>query len=113
MKINNVEIELDVYDVEVAEKYEKLLNDVSEKMNNIKGKTTAAVMREQCETIFYFFNELFGPETDKKVFGNKTNLLVCLEAFESLIIQVNEQSEKMKSIYSKYSSNRAQRRTKK
>jgi transcription termination factor NusB len=113
MIINGVELEdLDIYDVEVAEKYEKVLENIN-KPQKVEGLKTSAVIRKQCEAIFNVFNELFGEGTDKKVFGDRVNLKICLEAFASLVDQINSQKEELDNIVSKYSPNRAQRRAKK
>ena len=55
---------------------------------------------------------MFGEGTDKKIFGDKVNLLTCLKAFEELVEQVNAQKGEVEKIASKYSPNRAQRRKK-
>ena len=113
MIINGVELEdLDIYDVEVAEKYEKVLENIN-KPQKVEGLKTSTVIRKQCESIFNVFNELFGEGTDKKVFGDRVNLKICLEAFASLVDQINSQKEGLDGIVSKYSPNRAQRRAKK
>lgn len=113
MIINGVKLEsLDIYDVEVAEKYEKVIDNVN-KNQNFEGLKTSVVIRKQCELIFNVFNELFGEGTDKKVFGDRVNLKICLEAFASLVDQINSQKEELNNIVSKYSPNRAQRRVKK
>lgn len=113
MIINGVELEdLDIYDVEVAEKYEKVLENIN-KPQKVEGLKTSAVIRKQCEAIFNVFNELFGEGTDKKVFGDRVNLKICLEAFASLVDQINSQKEELDNIVSKYSPNRAKRRANK
>ena len=113
MIINGVELEdLDIYDVEVAEKYEKVIENIN-KPKKFDGLKDSVVIRKLCEEIFNVFNELFGEGSDKKVFGNKVNLLICIKAFEELILQVNEQKKELDKIANKYSPNRAARRSKK
>ncbi|WP_027640106.1 DUF6673 family protein [Clostridium cadaveris] len=113
MKINGVELEdLDIFDLDVAGKYENALKNVEDMSEKVKGMTVAESIRTQCNAVFNVFNELFGEGTDKKVFGNKVNLLTCLKAFEELVIQMNEQKSEIEKIASKYSPNRAQRRKK-
>lgn len=113
MIINGVELEdLDIYDVEVAEKYEKVIENIN-KNQKFEGLKISVVIRKQCESIFNVFNELFGEGTDRKVFGDRVNLKICLEAFASLVEQINSQKEELDNIVSKYSPNRAQRRAKK
>ena len=114
MIINGVELEnLDIYDIEVAEKYEKAIEEVREKCNDVEDKSLSETIKLHCNLIFNLFNTMFGEGTDKKVFGNKVNLLVCLKSFEELILQVDEQKKSIEKISNKYSPNRAARRSKK
>ena len=112
LNINGVELEFDLLDADTAEKYDECIKE----MQGIKEKTTGMSIGEsirfQCNTIFNLFNTLFGEGTDKRVFGNKTHLGQCLEAFEALVIEGNKQGEEMSKKYSKYSPNRATRRGK-
>ena len=114
MKINGVELEnIDIYDLEVAEKYENALKNVEEVCSTADGKGLSEGIKIQCNAIFDFFNEIFGEGTDKKVFGNKVNLVTCLKAFEECVLQVNEQKKEIEKISNKYLPNRAARRSKK
>lgn len=114
MKINDVELEdLDIYDAEVAEKYEKQLDKIEKLTTKVEGLGLSEGIRYQCNLIFDIFNELFGEGTDKKVFGEKVNLKICLNAFAELIEQTNEQKKEIRKLSNKYSPNRAQRRDKK
>lgn len=115
MIINNVELEdLDIFDADVAEKCQQVFSKVAEESNKIeKSEDTAAqIIRKECALIFECFNELFGEGTDKKVFGDKTNILVCMKVFEELIEKVSEQKKELDKVTLKYSSNRAKRRGK-
>ena len=116
MIINGIELEnLDIFDAEIAGKYEEAFNKVTEGSKEIETNNlrTSEVIKLECNLIFNCFNELFGDGTAKKVFGNKTNLLVSMKAFQELIENVNEQKKELDNIASKYSANRAQRRSKK
>lgn len=114
MKINGVELEdLDFYDLEVAEKYDKVLEDLKKNDENNKSMSMTEVVKTQCETIFNVFNTMFGEGTDKKIFGEKVNLKICLKAFTELVDHANEQKADLEKMSSKYSANRAQRRAKK
>lgn len=114
MKINGVELEdLDIFDLEVAKKYEKSLKLLDEISDQVKSMNMVDGIETQCNAIFDVFNTMFGEGTDKKVFGDKVNLLTCLKAFEELVIQMNEQKTEIEKITSKYSPNRAARRNKK
>jgi hypothetical protein len=115
MIINNVEIgELDIFDADSSEKYENTIDKVIKDAQDSKGLKLSAAIRKQCNAVFNCFNELFGEGTDKKVFGDKVNLLTCLKAFDELKNGISNQIEKSEieidTISSKYTSNRAKRR---
>ncbi|MCB2308823.1 AP endonuclease [Clostridium estertheticum] len=114
MIINNVELEdIDILDADIAEKYEDALSVVDNISEKVKDMGISQSIRTQCTAIFDVFNTLFGEGTDKKVFGDKSNLLICLKAFEELVIVTNSQREDVVKFANKYSPNRASRRTKK
>lgn len=114
MIINGVELkDLDILDLEVAEKYEKALKSVESISKKVQGMTIVESIKTQCNVIFKVFNDLFGEGTDKEVFGDKVNLMTCLKAFEELVSQVNTPNSEMKKMLDKYSPNRATRRSKK
>ncbi|WP_195251861.1 DUF6673 family protein [Romboutsia sp. 1001713B170207_170306_H8] len=114
MKINGVELQdLDIYDIEVAEKYEQAMNTLTgldEKVKNLNGVES---IRAICTLIFDVFNTMFGEGTDKKIFGNKVNLITCIKALEEFQIQMNDQKKEIEKLFNKYSPNRAARRSKK
>lgn len=110
MIINGVELQdLDIYDLEVAEKFDKELKVVAGVGEKLEGLSTPEVIRVQCTAIFNFFNELFGEGTDKKIFGDKVNLVTCLKALDEFVTQVRDQKEKIEEISNKYSPSRVNR----
>lgn len=112
LKINNVELEFDLLDSDIAEKFEKAIKNLQrkERNKNVKGLNMAQVIRLECHLIFDFFNELFGAGTDKKIFGNKTNYRECEKAFEEVVLYAEKQSQDLKQRVYKYNPNRAERR---
>lgn len=114
MIINNVELEdIDILDADVAETYENSLATIDGIAEKVEGMKSSDSIRTQCTAIFGVFNTLFGVGTDKKVFGEKVNLLICLKAFEELVITLNSRTEEVQKLSNKYSPNRAQKRAKK
>ncbi len=72
MKINGVELkDLDILDLEIAEKFEKTIKGVEGIAEKVKDMTIAESIRTQCTAIFKVFNDLFGEDTDKKYLGIK------------------------------------------
>lgn len=114
MKINGVELQdIDILDLEVAEKWEKALERVESITKTMEGMKVSESIRTQCNAIFDVFNTLFGEDTDRKVFGDRVNLLICLKAFEELVTHMSAKNSEVEKIASKYSPNRATRRNKK
>lgn len=111
--VNGVDLgQYDIFDVAQAERYEKVLEEASKPIKS-EGLKTSAIIRKECEKVFDVFNSLFGEGTDKKVFGDRVNIRVCIEVFASLVEQINSQKEEVDKLTAKYSPNRAQRRSKK
>ena len=114
LKINDVELELDLMDADMAEKYEKAYRKMQKDVANIpKNLSLADSIRKQCNLVFYFFDEVFGQGTSKNIFGNRTNLRECIKAVETLIDHVNKDVEESNKIINKYSHNRVERRNSK
>ena len=114
LKINDVELELDLMDADMADKYEKAYRKMQKDVTNIPNNLSLAEnIRKQCKLIFNFFDEVFGEGTSKKIFGNKTNLRECIKAVETLIDHVNKDTEEASKIINKYSPNRVERRNSK
>ena len=117
MKINNVELEdIDIMDADVAEKYEEAVKKVQKEAEESKKSeytNLSAMIRAQCNAVFNCFNTIFGEGTDKKVFGEKVNLIICLKALEELITIIDAGREEVQKFANKYSPNRAKRRSEK
>lgn len=117
MKINGVELEdIDIFDADTAEKYEIAVKKVQEEAvqsKSLEVTSLSGAIRKQCNAVFNCFNTMFGDGTDRKVFGSKVNLMICLKAFEELIVHVDEQQQEVEKLANKYSPNRAQKRAKK
>lgn len=116
MKINGIEIgELDIYDADTMEKCEAALKKVQDDVAEItqsKVNSAADAIRMQCKSVFDCFNSVFGEGTDKKIFGNKTNLRVCLKSFAELVDNIGEQKKDLENLTKKFTGNRATRRVK-
>lgn len=118
MKILDFETDFDFNDADDMERLENAIEVTEKKLNdlNIEGKRTSQIIREGCQAIFNCFNIIFGEDSDKKIFGEKTNFNLCIKAFKDLV-EAKEQQEKefeaeVQSIEKKYNPNRATRRAK-
>lgn len=118
IEMNGVQLDLNMADADENERVTTALKNVSERISKIDtGASEADGIRMICREVFSCFNEIFGEGTDKKVFGNKTDLNTALSAFSQLVETVNESREntarQVRGIIQKYSPNRAARRAKK
>lgn len=88
MKVDvlGVELELDIYDVDVFEKFEHEVNEVKRKADiTVQGQTNAQKLRRHCAIVKEFFDNVFGAGTAKKVFGEKDNIKDCTNAYLTVI----------------------------
>ncbi len=119
IKILNTELEFNFSDADDMERFEKAHVKAEKLLNEYEtdGKKASEAIREYCKIVFNCFDEIFGDGTAKKIFGEKTNLNSCIEAFKDLIkAKIDQEKEfenEITNIKNKYSPNRAVRRTKK
>ena len=107
MKVNNVELkDIDIYDLEIAEAWEEIKGKSASLENDVQGLSLAESIRYQCNFVFDAFNRLFGEGTDKKVFGERVNLIICLDAFQELTQNLDKSASRVE----KYAPNRLERR---
>lgn len=117
IKINNVELKIDVMDADFSEKIEMELEKVVSKSSSSDDKIRqgnikrSQYLREQCRIVFDFFDNIWGKGTHEKIFGDRCNLKECLSVFEEFVNAYKEKDKKeAQELTTKYSSSRAQRR---
>ena len=87
-----VELELDIFDVDVYEKYEHEVNEVSRKVNDSpegQGLSTAEALRYQCGVVKDFFDAVFGSGTAENLFHGKNNIRDTNNAYIAVIKAVS------------------------
>ena len=113
LTINNVELELNMLDADVVEKYENLMTKVKEDISNpanYEGLSNADSMRYQVKVVDTFFDDLFGTGTASKVFPHNNDLGLRLEAFGQVSEVSNDASDQVSAIVNKYNPQRVQNR---
>lgn len=113
LKICGQELELDLFDADVMETYEKSMDKVVERSKESKKHTemsNADGIREMCGIVKDFFDEVFGEGTSEKLFKGKNNLAVCMDAFGIVSTESNKMKGQATAIINRYNMNRAQRR---
>lgn len=95
MLIRNIELpDIDVADADVMELFESECEKIKQGVD-FTGLSRSQAIRKQCTMVFECFNNLFGEGTAKKLFGDKTNLVECVSAFEELCKAINEADNKI------------------
>lgn len=116
MVFRNIEVDFDIYDADTAEVYEGAVQTVLESAVPKEGESLADGIRRQCNTVFAFFDTLFGDGFHKELFGQRTNMIECLQAFKEFLELVSKQREQLTALTAEIQStqtaapNRAARR---
>ncbi len=74
------EFDFDIFDLDDKARLDAQHDILQEKAAEITDLSQAEGMRAYCQAVFSFFNTVFGMGAAKKLFGNKTNILTCIEA---------------------------------
>lgn len=112
MKIRNIEVNFDFLDADDVERFEKEAEKVKKECE-LKGKqelSYSETIREECNIIDTFFDNVFGKGTSEKIFNNKKNLNEHIRAFEDIINEKIIQQKGLQSTLDRYQPNREQRR---
>lgn len=122
-KINDVELELDLMDIDEKERFEECfetMNEtVQEAVKNInEGDSESVYMRKICEAVMDFFDNLFGEGTSNEIFDGRVNIKKCMLAIQDITKEKVRQGKELNDIVKASSTigvedklpNRAQRR---
>lgn len=122
LKINNIELKMDILDADFSERVEiemeKVVEESKRSDSRFKqgGIKRSQYLKQQCKIIFDFFDNIWGKGTHEKIFEERLNLKECVHAFERFVNAYKEENEKeakeMQELTAKYSPNRVQRRNK-
>ena len=115
---NGSQFELDLTDLDFAERYEKALANLQERENaRSKDGPMSVRIREYDAMIRSLFDDIFGEGAGDAVLGEKVSTKHCDIAFDSLLQFVikqqaenNRETEALINKYVKYQPNRVQRR---
>ncbi len=91
MVFRDLDLDFDIFDADTAELYEEAAKQAGEEAVKKPGETLAECIRRQCGAVFHFFDTLFGDNFHRELFGERTNLVECLEAFREFVGLVNAQ----------------------
>lgn len=112
MMFREKELIFDIFDADTAERYETATQGVETASVKIEGERLSEGIRRQCAAVFAFFDALFGVGFHKNLFGERTNLIECLDAFAEFVALASAQQSAVNDRLNKYRPDRAARRTK-
>lgn len=114
--INNVELELNLLDADIMEKFENLNNEIQVKIQDpaiYAGKSNADCMRVQCRLIEEYVDKLFGAGTANRIFPSGNDLGIRMDGFGKITQMSESANQEINELSSKYANrarNRAERR---
>lgn len=112
-KINDLELEFDIFDLENSEKYEKAFGqmNVEEKAIKLDGKMSEFI-RSYCDMYYHLFENLFGKEIADNLCKryNSNEWEQVYGSFLDYIQSQNNEAQKMRASIVNRSANRATRR---
>ena len=85
VEVLGVKLRADLLNPDVAERYERGYGHTIERMKNAgKLESGAEGIKEQCQAVIDYIDSVFGSGAAVLVFGEKADLLTCLDALECL-----------------------------
>lgn len=114
MKIRDIEVNFNFLDADDVEKFEKEAKKVQEECEKRKNTkiSVAQAIREECNIINDFFDNVFGEGISFKLFNGKSNLEDHIKAFEDIVKEKIEKQKDLQNTFDRYQPNREQRRYK-
>lgn len=93
-KWNDVELEVDMFDVGFQEKYEKAFDKmgITEKELQLTG-TLTDFSKNYCRMFFRLFDDIFGEGTSDKLFHGKMNIREVEDCYDSFLECCKKETE--------------------
>lgn len=86
LKINDVELEVDMGDIEFSEKYENALLKMGESEKELQNVGYLSdFFRNYCQLFYTFFDNVFGEGTGERIFHGKYNVKTCEDTYFSFL----------------------------
>ena len=115
MKIKDIEVNFSFTDADDIERFENEARKVEEKAKNYEKKemSTSEAIREECNVIEEFFDNVFEKGISQRLFKGKKDIAEHINLFQDIINAKIEQTKGMQNIYDnleRYMPNRETRR---
>lgn len=115
MRIKDIEINFSFTDADDIERFENEARKVEEKAKNYEKKemSTSEAIREECNVIEEFFDNVFEKGISQKLFKGKKDIADHINLFQDIVNAKLEQTKGLQNIYDnldRYIPNRETRR---
>ena len=115
MRIKDIEVNFSFTDADDIERFENEARKVEEKAKNYEKKemSTSEAIREECNVIEEFFDNVFEKGISERLFNGKKDIVEHINLFQDIIDAKIEQTKGMQNIYDnleRYMPNRETRR---
>ena len=93
VKILEAELEAPLLNPKTAAAYDDGMRACIERIQSAQERTENSVeaLKEQCNAVIDYIDEVFGVGASRKVLGEETDLLTCLDAFEDMATLYDKQ----------------------
>lgn len=115
MRIKDIEVKFSFTDADDIERFENEAKKVEEKAKNYEKKemSTSQAIREECNVIEEFFDNVFEKGISQKLFNGKKDIAEHINLFQDIVSAKLEQTKGLQNIYDnldRYMPNRETRR---
>lgn len=115
MRIKDIEVNFSFTDADDIERFENEAKKVEEKAKNYEKKemSTSEAIREECNIIEEFFDNVFEKGISQKLFKGKKDIAEHINLFQDIVNAKLEQTKGLQNIYDnldRYMPNRETRR---
>jgi len=99
MKINEVEFEFDIHDVDQAESFENAIEQLGKSEEAVKAATATQKMSEVNRAFIKMFKDFFVAATGVDVIGNCKNSITATEAYYAFCEEIGKAKGQLLSKY--------------
>lgn len=96
-------LELDLLEYRDAKRVEDAMAAFYQRVGKLEQASLSGQVLDYCTATMEVFNDIFGSGTDRKLFGDRTNLGLCAQAFGQLAEEITQkQPKKAQELFGKY-----------
>lgn len=104
MTYNGVDLTLDMFDRDTLKKVNAagraFQNTTNAQIKNGQFKDAEQAVELSCNGVFKYFDDIFGEDTHKKMFGDEVNFRVVIEVYKAFAKYAKEQVNGIKDVMS-------------